>query len=339
MANSAFADLMKLAKRGIWDYIAGHPLVVSYEVTLSCNCNCYHCDLGGLREEKKQLKPSDYANITRLLNPVAVQISGGEPLLRKDIVEIVTAIKQSIKPYIILVSNGWLLHKENYLELCRAGVNQFSISLDFPDERHDKFRRRSGLYEHLDKTIPKLAKLGFKNIILNTAITKANLKEIVKIAKKAKEWGVFISYSAYTPLRTGNRDYCPTTKDELEFFKKTIEELMELRRKTHQIIEPKSHFLDILKFFKQGYMPKCKAGVRFLVVMPDGSLIPCSMHRQKFSNQKEMIEKFSRTNQCGGCWVSIRGYSEHAISKIIKDFPNNIGNLFSLISSSKSSKD
>lgn len=71
-----------------------------------------------------------------------VQISGGEPLLRKDIVDVVKAIKQSKGvPYLIFVTNETLLNEDVYLQLHEAGVNQLSVSFDFPDERHDEFRR------------------------------------------------------------------------------------------------------------------------------------------------------------------------------------------------------
>jgi len=47
MANLSPLQGIKLFTRGIHSYITNRPIVVSYEVTLSCNCNCRHCDLGG----------------------------------------------------------------------------------------------------------------------------------------------------------------------------------------------------------------------------------------------------------------------------------------------------
>ena len=314
MAHLSVRQGINLINKGICSYIANRPLVVSYEVTLSCNCSCHHCDLGGIRKEEERLHPSDYADLTRLLKPTAVQISGGEPLLRKDIVAIVQAIKQSDGlPYSILVSNGSLLNRNNYLQLCEAGVNKFSISLDFPDERHDEFRRRPGLYKHLEQTIPELANFGYRNIILNSVITRANLKEILPLAEKARDWGVSLSYSAYTPMRTGSKDYCIDTEEGLRTLRQSIKEVIEWKKRSKNIANSKAILLSTLRFLEQGYMPNCKAGIRFLVVMPDGSFIPCSHHRNKYSTQKEMVEKFSRSNQCDGCYVAIRSYSEPSL--------------------------
>jgi len=321
MANISLLQGIELVTGGIRSYITNRPIVVSYEVTLSCNCNCHHCDLGGVIEGEKQITPEEYRDLTQRLKPLAAQLSGGEPLLRKDIVAIVKAIKQGGVRYAILVTNGVLLNESNYLQLREAGVNQFSISLDFPDERHDEFRRRPGLYKRLDQTLPRLAKLGFRDIILNTAITKANLREILLLAKKADEWGVDISYSAYTALRTGSKDYCLNNGEDLEILRQAIDELIILKKQGTPLVNPELTLQDTLKFFEQGYMPNCKAGMRFLVVMPDGSLVPCSLHRTKYATRKEMVEKFSRTNRCSSCYVAIRSYSEMSFLSHTKNLP------------------
>jgi MoaA/NifB/PqqE/SkfB family radical SAM enzyme len=324
MANISLLQGIKLVRGGIHSYITNRPIVVSYEITLSCNCNCHHCDLGGVIKDEKQIKPEDYGDLTQRLKPLAAQISGGEPLLRKDVAAIVKAIKQAGVKYTILVTNGVLLNESNYLQLREAGVNQFSVSLDFPDERHDEFRRRPGLYKRLEQGLPRLAKLGFRDIILNTAITKANLREILPLAKKAAEWGVDISYSAYTALRTGNEDYCLNNGEELGILRQAINELIILKKQDTHLANPELTLRDTLKFFEQGYMPNCQAGIRFLVVMPDGSLVPCSLHRNKYATRKEMIEKFSRTNRCGSCYVAIRSYSEMSFLSHTKNLPTYI---------------
>jgi len=324
MAHLSLLQGTKLVTRGIHSYITKRPIVVSYEVTLSCNCNCHHCDLGGIIKDEKQIKPEEYRDLTQRLKPLAAQISGGEPLLRKDITAIVKAIKQSGVQYLILVTNGVLLNESNYLQLREAGVNQFSVSLDFPDERHDEFRRRPGLYKRLEHSLPRLAKLGFRDIILNTAITKANLREILPLAKKAAEWDVEISYSAYTALRTSNEDYCLKNGEDLGILRQAINELIILKKQGAHLTNPELTLRDTLKFFEQGYMPNCKAGIRFLVVMPDGSLVPCSLHRTKYDTREEMVEKFSRTNRCGSCYVSIRSYSEMSFLDHTKNLPKYI---------------
>jgi MoaA/NifB/PqqE/SkfB family radical SAM enzyme len=328
MANVSSLQAIKLIGRGIHNYITKRPLVVAYEVTLSCNLNCRHCDHGGLIKNEKQIKPEEYGDLTRRLNPVVALLTGGEPLLRKDISAIVKVIKQAGVQYAILVTNGVLLNEDNYLQLHEAGVSQFSVSLEFPDERQDEFRGRPGLYKHLEQTLSSLAKLRFRDIILNTAITKANLREILPLAEKAIEWGVDISYSAYTTLRTGNKDYFLNNDEDLGILRQAINELVALRKRDNHIANPKGILLNTLKFFKQGYMSDCKAGIRSLVVIPDGSLVPCPLHRSKYATQKEMIEKFSRANQCSGCYFALRSYSELSFLNQVKSIPHYTRRLF-----------
>lgn len=322
MANRSLHQTVKLIKKGIDTYVTNRAMVVSYEVTLSCNCNCRHCDLGGFVENERQIGPEEYADLTRSLKPLVAQISGGEPLLRKDIAEIVKAIKHSGEvPHVILVTNGVLLNESNYLQLREAGVNQFSVSLDFPDDRHDEFRRHPGLYKRLEHKIPQLADLGFRDIILNTAITRANLRDILPLAEKATEWNVAISYSAYTALRTNETCYCISDGEDLEVLRQAISKLVELKRQGIRIVNSEIVLRNTARFFEQGYMPNCKAGTRFLIVVPDGSFVPCSLHRREYANRKEMMRDFSQTNRCGGCYVAIRSYSELSLLTHVRSGP------------------
>jgi MoaA/NifB/PqqE/SkfB family radical SAM enzyme len=141
------------------------------------------------------------------------------------------------------------------------------------------------------------------------------------LARKAAEWGVDISYSAYTALRTGNEDYCLNNGEDLGILHQAVNELMILRKRNTHLTNPVGTLRDTLEFFEQGYIPNCKAGMRFLVVMPDGSLVPCSHHRVKYTTRKEMIEKFSRTNRCGSCYVAIRSYTEMSFLGQVKNIP------------------
>src|ERR1039457_2005194 len=150
------------------------------------------------------------------LRPCVVQVSGGEPLMRDDIVEVVRTIKGGAGvPYTILVSNWSLMTAEKYLALADAGIDQFSVSLDFPDQRHDDFRVYPGLYRHLEDLIPRLAKLGRDDVVLRSCITSENVGEISAIADKAREIGVNLCYSAYSARRTGCRDYFLETPEQL----------------------------------------------------------------------------------------------------------------------------
>jgi MoaA/NifB/PqqE/SkfB family radical SAM enzyme len=209
--------------------------------------------------------------------------------------------------------------EEKYLELVNAGVDQFSFSLDFPDERHDDFRRRPGLYAHLEKLIPKLTSFGYDNIILNTAITSKNFRHMIDLTKKAEEWNTYISFSAYTLKRTWNEAYAFTNEDDLNALEKAINELIEYKRKGGHIATAESTIRKTLEYFKRGgHMPNCRAGSRFVIVLPNGSLLPCTYFREKeFSEHKQILKEFTANNKCDDCFVSVRAFSDKSVCDLL----------------------
>ena len=311
---------LRMTARGTVNYARKRPLAVSFELTHSCTCNCLHCDHGGLKPREKRLTAEDYRKLERELKPILLQLSGGEPLLREDLLDIVRAVKEeSGMPYLIVVSNGSRLTEELYLECLEAGVNQFSISLDFPDERHDEFRKFTGLFEHLSNTIPKLTAHGHRNIVMNTAITRWNLPYLEACYEKANEWGASISYSAYTAKRTGESEYDIRDPKDRELLKTTIGRLLAVKENNGCIVNSDWTLTGTYDFFKNDGAPGCKAGERYMVVNPDGTMRPCSMFDCKYKSHGEMYQDFVKNNTCDACYVSIRAYLSEGYWKLLGD--------------------
>lgn len=333
------AQSLRIIGRGSLNWLAERPIVVSFEVTDACTCWCKHCDHGGPRDESRNLRPADYARYMKALRPCVVQISGGEPLMRDDVVEIVRAIKGGSRPpYTILVSNWSLMTEQKYVALRAAGVDQFSVSLDFPDERHDDFRVHPGLYRQLRALIPSLARLGHDDIVLNCCITSENVGEINALADTARAWGVNICYSAYSARRTGCADYFLHTPEQLRQLNEHLNRV-ELRRAqeapgVNWIVNSPSTLDATRRYFANGGTPGCKAGQRFLVVTADGALQPCSMqfHRYPLEERERMIREFTATNACDECYVSIRSYLDKRFTQLLSE---NVRGFLSLSSSGK----
>jgi MoaA/NifB/PqqE/SkfB family radical SAM enzyme len=329
MRKVPLSESLRIIGRGSLNWIAERPIVVSFEVTDSCTCYCRHCDHGGPKDDSRNLKPADYRRYMEVLRPCVVQVSGGEPMMRDDIVEIVRNIKdESRLPYTILVSNWSLMTEQRYLELRAAGIDQFSVSLDFPDERHDDFRLYPGLYRHLSEIVPRLAALGHDDIVLNTCITSENLSEIGAVADKAREWGVNLCYSAYSSRRTGRQDYFLNTPEQLKVLREQLA-LVEARRdKTNWIVNAPTTLEATRQYFENRGTPGCKAGLRFLVVTCEGMLQPCSMQFRRFplTEQARMVEEFTDNNKCDECYVSIRSYLDKSFPQLLWE---NVSGFFS----------
>ncbi|MEK7406573.1 MAG: radical SAM protein [Acidobacteriota bacterium] len=329
MRRTSFLESLGVIARGSLNWFTGRPLVVSFEVTDSCTCYCKHCDHGGPKDDSRHLKPPDYRRYMEALRPCVVQISGGEPLMRDDLVNIVRHIKgDSVLPYTILVSNWSLMTEERYLELRAAGVHQFSVSLDFPDQRHDAFRRHPGLFVHLSRLVPRLGALGHDDIVLNSCITSENVAEINALGDTARQWGVNICFSAYTVRRTGCRDYFLHTPEQLAMLNGQLDRIEARRDGTRWIVNEPSTIEATRRYFENGGTPGCTAGLRFLVVTADGALQPCSMQFQRYrlEDRERMVAEFTRNNTCDQCYVSIRSYLDKKFPQLAREY---IGGFFS----------
>ncbi|MGQ9634305.1 MAG: radical SAM protein [Bryobacteraceae bacterium] len=320
MRKVPFISSLRIIGRGSLNWIARRPIVVSFEVTDSCTCYCKHCDHGGPRDDSRLMPPSAYRRYVEELRPCVVQVSGGEPLLRKDVAEIVRNIKYDGRlPYTILVSNWSQMTEELYLELHQAGVDQFSVSLDFPDERHDVFRGYPGLYSHLSELIPRCARYGYDDIVLNSCITSENVGEINAMADKAREWGVNMCYSAYSPRRTSCMDYFLNSPQQIEILNRELDRVETRRDPSNWIVNSPTTLEATREYFAKGGRPGCKAGLRFLVVTARGELQPCSMQFQRYplDQRRRMIEEFTANNTCDQCYVSIRSYLDKSFPRLL----------------------
>ena len=314
--------MVKAGARSLVNRVKRWPICVSFEVTHSCTADCLHCDKGRLKREEGLLQPEDYARWSRQLRPAVTQLSGGEPLTRPDLEEIARAIRRwSGLPLIVCVSNGWALTEERFRSLKNAGVDVFSISLDFPDERHDSFRQLRGLFARLDETVPKLTRLpGGDAIVLNTALTSANFREIPGLVERAEQWGTKISFSAYSHLRTGDRGYSISDPEDLEVLADHFRYLRERRRATGSVLNSDYVLATTLDFFKSGGRGGCMAGLRFLVIRPDGLINPCSMHPDLvYPTREAAVRGFDVRHTCKDCFVSIRSMTERPFIPLATD--------------------
>lgn len=124
---------------------------LTIDITTKCNLRCKHCRTDSINNEFSLDDIKMIAKKCEKYSPRVIFISGGEPLIRKDIVEIVKILKK-VSPLICINTNATLLNEELLLKLIDAGVNYIQVSLDGIEKMHDEIRGK-GMYK---KTINNL---------------------------------------------------------------------------------------------------------------------------------------------------------------------------------------
>jgi len=309
---------LSLAKRSILNYFKKSPFCISFEITHSCNASCKHCHLGGPVREVRA-SPQRYGEICREVKPVVAQVSGGEPLLRKDLEEIVKAFKVPKRaPYIVVTTNAALLTKEKYFKLREAGVDEFSISLDYPDDRHDDFRGIPGLFNRIKTLAQELDQEKNKAITFICVVQRDNFRELIRMAELARDWRASVNFSAYTWLRTNDKSYM-LAKEDLAEFRDIIRQLLKFKRKHNTVFTSDYALRNMAGYFENGYHPRCRTGEKFINVNPDGTFSPCGLLIKDFKTADDLRKNFALDNSCVFCYTSIRANTEKPARYLIKD--------------------
>jgi len=277
------------------------------EVTRKCNARCRFCDYWKNKNEENRL--DDYSQIVRRFQPLHITITGGEPLLRPDLDRIISRIVTiNSFVYVNCITNGILLNADRARKLWDAGLHQLSISLDFPDERHDVTRNVPGLWTHIRQLLSELPTAGLDNLCFNTVITKENLNSVTEMVRLAYNNGWKISFSTYNPYKNRNFDY-RLDKDTTGRLEELVEELLVLKRKYRCITNSDFYLRKIPEYVKSGGISGCTAGIKWAHVSPDGRIRRCS--------EKEFLGHWTKYNpretpptSCTECWYACRGESE-----------------------------
>lgn len=315
---SALSQTLTMATRGIGNYIFKKPFCVSFEITYNCNALCKHCHLGGHKGDEVRADAGVYAQRCREIKPLVAQVSGGEPLLRRDVEQIVRTLKkEGGAAYVVLTTNGALLTKQKYDSLCQAGVDSFSLSFDFPDERHDDFRGIPGLFQKIVKLLEEVKDID-NGIALSAVVQRKNFRDLMTMVEFARKWNVKMNFSTYTWLRTHKMEYM-IPPEELGELREILTLVRQHKRKYDTVVASDLVMENMIEFFQNQAIPDCRAGDRFLVVNPDGTLSPCGLIIKAYESRQELLVEFASTNTCVECYTSIRANTEKSAKFLIKD--------------------
>ena len=264
-----------LAKYGWLTYMK-RPLLVHFEVTLRCNARCGFCDYWKTPAEAKEFELKSYADAARHFNPMLVTYTGGEPLLRRDLEEIVAAVDASVRlKYVTLITHGGMLSAERAVSLRDAGIHQFNISLDYIDGRHDAARGIPGLTDRIFSAVDAMRARGIDNIRFNTVIKDDNLDQLLPIVERASSLGCGVNFSVYTDAKNGNVNHVlaaplHTVLDD------AIAGLLDYKRRRRGVITNSDAYLEDIPRWVRGELTEpCRSGERTIHIDPTGHVKRC----------------------------------------------------------------
>ena len=291
-----------------WLWARKRPILVHFEVTLRCNAACGFCDYWKTPAAAKAHEVKSFTDAARYFNPMMITWTGGEPTLRRDLEELVSAVNGAVRvKYMTLITHGGMLSPERAKSLWDAGVNQFSISLDYLDERHDRARGIPGLVAKIFRTVPAMRERGIDNIRFNTVIKDDNLDQILPIVRRAEELGVGVNLSVYTDSKNGNESHL--LRDEhLRGLDALVADLLAYKRRKRGVITSSDYYIEQIPRYARGEMTEpCQAGMRTIHVDPTGHVkrcpdFPTDYHWSEFERYE--------TVKCNACYYACRGEAQ-----------------------------
>jgi len=280
-----FRALKGLVKSNLMGY--PFPVAMTFAVTYRCQCNCVHCSAGRhLIKDRAELTTKEAKKLiddSQDLGVTIIAFTGGEPLLRDDIFELISHVDKR-KAFPIMFTNGQFLTDENVEKLVDAGLYSLFVSIDSPfPEEHDKLRGMPGLYK---TAIDGLKKIKSKGVFvgLSSYATRSSTEKGMyrKMHKLAQELGVK-NLMLFNCVPTGN-----LLKDKSEMLTpEQREEIVQFSAEIfRQKIIPPLSFSSWIETSVEGYLGGlgCLAANIQYYVSAYGEVAPCDFTPLSFGN-------------------------------------------------------
>lgn len=260
-----------------------------WECTWRCNLSCKHC---GSDCKSSSLLPDmpaqSFLKVVDTILPhvdphvINIVITGGEPLVRKDLEYVGRELYRRGFPWGI-VTNGMLLTKERLDSLRRAGLHNITVSLDGLEESHNWMRGHRQSFRRAYDAIKILAEVSDLNFDVVTCVNHRSLTELEAIKKLLIEAGVK-RWRLFTIFPSGRAVRYP----EFELTKDEIQQLMRFIVDTRKegLIKPSyccEGFMGSYEGKVRDHFFDCQAGVTVASILLDGGIGACVSIRADYS--------------------------------------------------------
>lgn len=316
-----------------------YPLhTLFFEVTSRCNALCDHCGSRCTASKRDELSPEDFKKVLDSVaenfgtKAIMLNITGGEPLMRKDLFEI-TGYADSLGFKWGLVTNGMLITDDVISKMKETHMSTITISLDGMKKTHEEFRHVPGCFDRIISAIEKLKDSDFIEHIQVTFIaTKNNIYELPEVYRLLSMLGIdSLRISGIDPIgRAKDNEQLMLSREEylylFDFMKKH-------RTSTLPVVWSCTHYFGNTEstLDPTGKIFSCYTGIHVASVLSNGDIFGCpNIPRRKeliqgnvltddfcevWKNNFEFYRNPNRTKakQCEGCeyWNYCKGDSFH----------------------------
>jgi Fe-coproporphyrin III synthase len=254
------------------------PVDAVVAVTYRCDSRCNMCNIWQL-PPGDELEPEQYRKLPRTLRDI--NITGGEPFLRDDLVEIVRIIDQRCgHPRIVISTNGFERRRIAHAApgLLKIGKNVgIAVSLDGIGEKHDEIRGIPGGFDKVVETLKQLRTIGYRNVRVAFTAQRSNVKHLGAVYDLSRQFGF-----QFTSSVAQNSDfYFSTAENQTVDPLDLSAELRYVMRKELLSFSPKRwlrayFYSGVLAYnvSKERLLP-CRAGRDSFFMDPAGFVYPC----------------------------------------------------------------
>lgn len=257
--------------------------ILSLRITLTnrCNVNCLYCHHDGMVKSKDEMTADELYTICKIAKKIGVRkirLSGGEPLLKKDIVEIVDKIASLGFKDISMTTNGILLEKYAQ-DLKDAGLDRVNVSLDTLNRETFEFITKKDYLEDAKKGILKAVEVGLYPVKINMVIMKdINQNEIDDMFEFCKKNDIVLQLIEL--IESENCDDDKFSEDyhyNLDDIEKELADIADDVRERKFMQGRKKYYIDggEIEVVKPVDNAKFCANCSRLRITPDGKIKPC----------------------------------------------------------------
>ena len=290
--------------------------IISLRITITnrCNENCIYCHHDGMVTSKDEMTPDELYKIAKIAKNIGVKkirLSGGDPLVRKDIVEIVEKIGSLDFKDISLTTNGVLLEK--YAKALKdAGLDRVNVSLDTLNRDTYKYVTNMDYLNEAKAGILKAVEVGLYPVKINMVVMKdLNTHEIKDMFNFCKEHGIILQLIELIESENCDDDkFSSEYHYPLDSIEKELADMADNVRERKFMQGRKKYYINggeieiVRPVDNSTFCANCSR----LRITPDGKIKPCLLRNDN------LVELISHVRA---------GESEEELTKIFIDGINN----------------